>query len=181
MGNHLSLRPEPGADNAVELRLALYLVLLREEFTSTAALSLPARWALTPPFQPYRILKGCLAVYFLLHLSFRGLLSAASLFSKGLPAPCSPDFPQPVSGRRTFLHGLNLPAAIARGHMFRIIIYIDLRNMQVLRRLFLSDNSDTIQKGENNQDRRDPADRQRPEHSRREKGLLRKLLAVESA
>ena len=39
------------------------------------------------------------AVYFLLHWSSRGLSSAVSFLSKGLPAPCSPDFPQRKSCR----------------------------------------------------------------------------------
>ena len=125
MGNHLSLRPEPGADNAVERRLALYLVLLREEFTLTTELSHTHPVGSYPTISTLPHPKGCLAVYFLLHLSFRGLSSAASFFSKGLPAPCSPDFPQPVSGRQRFstLPDI-LPAAIARGHMFQHLIYI---------------------------------------------------------
>ena len=96
MGNHLSLRPEPGADNAVERRLALYLVLLREEFTSTAALSLPARWALTPPFQPYRKNSG-------------GIFSVALVFPRlivrGIPlfkgTPCSMQSGLSSAGKRT--------------------------------------------------------------------------------
>ena len=109
MGNHLSLRPEPGADNAVERRLALYLVLLREEFTLATALSQTRPVGSYPTISTLPPPGGWRAVYFLLHLSFRGLSSAASLFSKGLPAPCSPDFPQPVSGRRTLLYALNPP------------------------------------------------------------------------
>ena len=120
-----------------------------------------------------------------------GILSVALVFPRlivrGIPlfkgTPCSMQSGLSSAGKRTahIAARLTLPAAIARGHMFQIIIYILRQNMQVLRKLFLSDNADTIQKCENNQNRSDPADRQRPEHSRREKGLLRKLLAVESA
>ena len=73
MGNHLSVRPEPGADNAVERRLALYLVLLREEFTLTTALSQTRPVGSYPTISTLPHPGGCLAVYFLLHLSFRGL------------------------------------------------------------------------------------------------------------
>ncbi len=39
---------------------------------------------------------GPAAVFFLLHWPSRGLLSAVSFFSKGLPALRSPDFPRPA-------------------------------------------------------------------------------------
>ena len=123
MGNHLSLRPEPGADNAVERRLALYLVLLREEFTSTAALSLPARWALTPPFQPYRKNSGGI---FSVALVFPRLIVRGILLFKR--TPCSMQSGLSSAGKRTdalfMAHPDILPAAIARGHMFHHLIYI---------------------------------------------------------
>lgn len=59
----------------------------------SAPLSLRARWALTPPFHPYLQPKPE-AVCFLLHWPSRGVWSAISFFSKGLPALCSPDFPR---------------------------------------------------------------------------------------
>ena len=45
-----------------------------------------ARWALTPPFHPYSGKKTSRSGIFLLHWSFCGISSAASFFSKGLPA-----------------------------------------------------------------------------------------------
>ena len=48
------------------------------------------------------------AVCSLLHLSYRRISSAAPLFSKGLPALCSPDFPQ----RRKNFSTPRLPASV---------------------------------------------------------------------
>ena len=50
------------------------------------------RWALTPPFHPYHTPKG-MAVCFLLRYPSRGVWSAVSSFSTGLPVLWSPDFP----------------------------------------------------------------------------------------
>ena len=50
---------------------------------------------------PFTLTSGCPgAVCSLLHWSFRGISSTAPLFSKGLPALCSPDFPQRKYSRR---------------------------------------------------------------------------------
>ena len=51
--------------------------------------------------RPFTLTAGFpAAVCSLLHWSFRGISSTAPLFSKGLPALCSPDFPQRKYSRR---------------------------------------------------------------------------------
>ena len=89
------MRPEPGADNAVELRLALYLVLLREEFTLTTELSPAVRWALTPPFHPYLKRGGILSVA----LVFPRLMIRGIPLFKG--TPCSMQSGLSSTGERT--------------------------------------------------------------------------------
>ncbi len=67
---------------------------------------------------PFTLTSGCPgAVCSLLHWSFRGISSTAPLFSKGLPALCSPDFPQ-----REINFPPRLPA-IKMFLLFNIIIF----------------------------------------------------------
>ena len=90
-GNHLSVRPEPGVISAASNGSLPIWSCCRRSLPRSEALTF-TRWALTPPFHPYR--RKTAAVCSLLHWSFCGISSAAPLFSKGLPALCSPDFPQ---------------------------------------------------------------------------------------
>ena len=95
-GNHLSVRPEPGAVCAASNGSPPIWSCCGRSLPCGDALTV-TRWALTPPFHPYRLAA---AVCSLLHWSFRGISSTAPLFSKGLPALCSPDFPQRKYSRR---------------------------------------------------------------------------------
>ena len=99
MGNHLSLRPEPGADNAVERRLALYLVLLREEFTLTTALSQTRPVGSYPTIStlphPERMFGGILSVA----LVFPRLIVRGIPLFKG--TPCSMQSGLSSAGKRT--------------------------------------------------------------------------------
>ena len=105
---HLSVRPEPGTDNAEERRLVPYLVLLREEFTFAARLSsmpgglLPRRFTLTveKPRRSAFCCTGLSAAYSPQHPSFQkdSLLFAVRTFlRKSLTGEKNPAmlFPRP--------------------------------------------------------------------------------------
>ena len=94
-GGHLSVRPEPGTPNAASNGLSPIWSCCGRGLPCGAVLT-GTRRALTPPFHPYRNRSS--GGIFLLRYPFSGILSAASFFSKGLPALCSPDFPPRRTG-----------------------------------------------------------------------------------
>ena len=85
------MRPEPGTCNVASNGSSPIWSCCGRSLPCGGTL-ITARWALTPPFHPYR--RKSPAVCSLLHWSYCRISSAAPLFSKGLPALCSPDFPQ---------------------------------------------------------------------------------------
>ena len=102
------MRPEPGTRNAASNGSFPIWSCCGRGLPSGAALT-NTRWALTPPFHPYRKNRRFVFCCAFLPAAYSPQYPS---FSKGLPALCSPDFPPgfPQATARAVIHRCNIIA-----------------------------------------------------------------------